>query len=136
MRLVVLGSGTLLPDELHRSPSHWVEHGDLRLLLDCGSGALHAMSRERLWWKGLTHIALTHFHTDHTGDLAAVLFALEHGVRPARAERLTILGPRGLRSRLEGLARAHGPFILEPKFPLDVVELESGAAYAAADGSF
>jgi ribonuclease BN (tRNA processing enzyme) len=136
MRLTVLGSGTLLPDDLRRSPAHWLEFGDVKLLLDCGSGALHALSRDRLWWKGLTHIALTHFHTDHTGDLAALLFALKHGVRPRRTEPLTLLGPSGLRLRLHALAKAHGDFVLDPGFPLEVVELESGAACVAPDRSF
>ena len=81
MRLTILGSGNLLPDDLHRSPSHWVEEGDVRLLLDCGSGCLHGMARERLWWKAVSHIALTHFHADHVGDLSPILFALKHGVR-------------------------------------------------------
>lgn len=133
MRLTVLGSGTLLPDDRHRSPAHWVEVSESRLLLDCGSGALHAMGRERLWWKGISHIALTHFHTDHTGDLAAVLFALDKGIRPPRSEKLTLIGPSGLHERLEGLARAHGRFVLEPSFPLDVVELDPAGAYRASD---
>lgn len=133
MRLTILGSGTLLPDDRHRSPAHWVEVGGSRILLDCGSGALHAMARERLWWKAISHVALTHFHTDHTGDLAAVLFALEKGVRPAREEKLTLLGPVGLRDRLEGLARAHGSFVLEPSFPLDVLELSPDGEHHAPE---
>src|SRR5688500_17296088 len=104
MRVTILGSGTMLPDDLHHSPSHWVEFGDVRLLLDCGSGALHGMARGRLGWRGLSHLLVTHFHTDHVGDLAALLFALRHGVRPARQEPLVLLGPRGLAAHLAALA--------------------------------
>ena len=88
MRLTILGSGTLLPDPLHQSPAHFLEFGDVRLLLDCSSGVLHGMARERLWWRGLSHLLVTHFHTDHVGDLAPILFALEHGVHPQREEPL------------------------------------------------
>jgi ribonuclease BN (tRNA processing enzyme) len=136
MRVTVLGSGTLLPDPRHQSPSHWVEDGDVRLLLDCGSGALHGLARERLWWKGVSHVALTHFHTDHVGDLAPLLFALEHGVRPPRAERLVLLGPAGLEAHLDALAAAHGAYVREPGFPVEVVELASGERWADPGGRF
>src|SRR6478672_6871574 len=101
MRLVVLGSGTLLPDDHHRSPSHWIEEGEVRLLLDCGSGSLHGMGRLRLWWRAISHIAITHFHTDHVSDLPAILFALRHGVRPPREEPLVLIGPHGLEAHLD-----------------------------------
>lgn len=136
MRLTVLGSGTLLPDDHHRSPSHWVEEGDVRLLLDCGSGCLHAMGRERLWWRALSHVAVTHFHTDHVGDLAPILFALRHGVRPPREQPLVLLGPRGLEAQLDALAAAHGRYVREPGFPLEVVELAPGDRWPDPGGRF
>jgi ribonuclease BN (tRNA processing enzyme) len=134
MRLTILGSGTLLPDDHHRSPAHWVEEGELRLLLDCGSGALHGLGRERLWWKAVSHVALTHFHTDHVGDLAPLLFALRHGVRPQREEPLYLLGPHGLAAHLGALAAAHGAYIRDPGFPLVVVELAHGERWADPAG--
>jgi ribonuclease BN (tRNA processing enzyme) len=136
MRLIVLGSGTLLPDDHHHSPSHWVEDGDVRLLLDCGSGTVHALGRERLWWKALSHIAITHFHTDHVGDLAPILFALRHGVRPPRQEPLVILGPAGLADHLDALVRAHGAYVRAPGFPVQVVELATGARWSDPGGRF
>jgi ribonuclease BN (tRNA processing enzyme) len=113
-----------------------VEEGELRLLLDCGSGALHSMARERLWWKGLSHLALTHFHTDHVGDLAPILFALKHGVRPRRDEPLVLLGPTGLDAHLDALSRAHGPYVRDPGFPVEVIELDDGAHWEDPRGRF
>jgi ribonuclease BN (tRNA processing enzyme) len=136
MRLTVLGSGTLLPDSRHHSPSHWVEDGDVRLLLDCGSGVLHGLARERLWWKAVSHIALTHFHTDHVADLAPILFALRYGVRPPRDEPLVIFGPTGLEAHLDALVLAHGAYVRDPGFPLEVVELASGSRWADPGGRF
>lgn len=130
MRVTILGSGTLLPDDRHRSPAHFVAAGELGLLLDCGSGTVHGLARERLSWKGISHVALTHFHTDHVGDLAPLLFAFRHGIRPERREPLSLLGPRGLADHLEALARAHGSYVTQPGFPLDVVELGHGAAWS------
>ena len=137
MRVTIIGSGTLLPDPHHSSASHWVEFGDVRILLDCGSGALHGMARERLSWRGLSHLVITHFHTDHTADLSPILFALRHGTRPPRTdETLTLLGPRGLDAHVDALARAHGSYVRDPGFPVKVVELAGGEQWADPAGRF
>lgn len=129
MRLTVLGSGTLLPDDDRRSAAHFVEHGASRVLLDCGAGTVHGFDRHGVDWRGLTHLAVSHFHTDHVGDVAALLWALKHGMRPPRTEPLTVLGPPGIGRFMEALARAHGDFVLDPGFPVSVVELEREDAW-------
>ena len=121
--VTVLGSGTLLPDHLRHSAAFLVAEGDALLLLDCGSGVLDGLSRSGIPWADLTHIALSHFHTDHIGGLAPLMFALSHGVLPPRSTPLTIVGPPGLRRLLSALAEAYGGYVLEPGFDLSVVEL-------------
>ena len=106
------------------------------MLLDCGSGALHAMGRERLWWKTLSHIVISHFHTDHVGDLATILFALRHGVRPPRSDPLLMLGLRGMEAHLDGLAQAHGDWVRDPGFPVEGVELDGGGLWPDPAGRF
>jgi ribonuclease Z len=143
LRVGIIGSGVLFPDDTRRSSGHWVsaEAGEappgaarFRLLLDCGSGTLHGMARDRLPWRELTHIVLSHFHADHIGDLAPVLWALkgmgsaDRG--PRRTEPLRVVGPVGLRMRMDGLAMAFGDWLLEPGFPLHVHEVEPGATWA------
>lgn len=124
MRLTVLGSGTLIPSEDHRSAAHLVEIGDARLLLDCGFGTVHGFDRHGVAWESITHAALTHFHPDHVADLAPLLFSLKHGSDPPRTDPLTLLGPPGFPRLLEGLRDTLGDFVLDPGFPLEVVELE------------
>ena len=123
--VTILGSGTLLPDDRHRSPAHLVEGSGFGLLWDCGSGVVHGMQRHGVRWRELSHLVISHFHTDHFGDLPALLWALKHGAADQRDHALTILGPRGLRRRLTLLAEVYGPFILDPGFPVEVVELEA-----------
>jgi ribonuclease BN (tRNA processing enzyme) len=127
--LTILGSGILLPDDRRRSASHLVETERARVLLDCGSGALHGMERDGREWRGLTHILVTHFHTDHFGDLAPILWALTHGVPEGREEPLTLLGPPGFERIVHALAAAHGGFVLDPGFPVRVVELAREGAW-------
>ncbi len=137
MKVTVLGSGTLLPDSRRHSASHYVETGTGRILLDCGPGTHHGMSERGVPWTRLTHLFLTHFHTDHTGDLAALLFALTHGPRPPRTEALVLAAPGSWKGRLRALAEAHGPFVLEPGFPLEVLEIPedppAGWCYSGPD---
>jgi ribonuclease BN (tRNA processing enzyme) len=121
--VTVLGSGTVAPSAGRVAPAHWVEAGALRLLLDCGAGSLHRAAALAVPWHAVTHVAITHFHADHWGELPHLLFALRWGIEPARHEPLVVLGPPGLRGRLEHLAGAFGPWVLDPGYPLEVVEL-------------
>lgn len=129
MDLTIVGSGTVVPEGDRVCASYYVEAGSTRLLLDCGPGASHHMARFDVPWARLTHVAITHFHTDHVGGLPILLFALKHGLRPARTEPLHVIGPIGTRGLFERLADAFGAYMLDPGFPLRIQELESGGEY-------
>lgn len=132
--LTVLGSGTLLPDDDRRSSCHHLRAGDFRCLLDCGSGAVHGFDRHGVPWQELDAVAFTHFHTDHIGDLAPLLFALKHGVRPPRTKPFTVLGPPELRRVVDGLAEAFGEYVLDPGFPVHVEERSRTGTWSAEAG--
>lgn len=135
MRVTILGSGTLVPDDRRRSPGHLVDAGEDVVLLDCGSGTVHRMAGFGKPWRRISHLVLTHFHTDHVGDVAALFFALRHAPGPSREAPLRVLGPIGLASFLGGLAEAHGDHVLDPGYPLEVVEISAGNPDVSA-GSF
>ena len=42
------------------------------MLVDCGAGAVFRMAQLGIDWRTITHLALTHFHADHTGQLGAL----------------------------------------------------------------
>jgi ribonuclease BN (tRNA processing enzyme) len=134
MRLTALGTGTIALHAARSCAAYWVEHGDVRLLLDCGPGTTRRLPELALPWPMVTHVALSHFHIDHHGDLPPLLFALRYGILPARAAPLTIVGPVGTQGLLERLAAAHGAWVLAPGFPLQVVELAPGAAAELGSG--
>lgn len=136
MKMWVLGSGTLRPDARRGSPGYWVEIDEERILLDCGSGTLRTLAGLGLRWERVSLVLLSHFHTDHVGELAPLLFALKHGTADARVDRLTLLGPPGLLEHVKALALAHGPFILDPGFPLEIVEIVQGGGWSPPEGSF
>lgn len=134
--VTVLGSGTLIPDDLHRSAGHLVEGRGWSLLLDCGFGVVHGLSRFDVDPRSFTHLALSHYHTDHIGDLAPLLFGYSYAPPAPRTAPLVLLGPPGLESRLDGLRRAHGEFVVSPPFPLDRVELPLEGAWTDPEGRF
>ena len=129
MDLTVLGSGTVAPTGQRTAAAHWLEAGTVRLLLDCGAGMLHRAAQFEVPWAETTHVAITHFHIDHWGELPFFLFALRWGIEPPRAKPLTVLGPTGLQSRLMLLGGAYGDWVTAPEYPLEVVELQPGERF-------
>jgi ribonuclease BN (tRNA processing enzyme) len=108
---------------MRTSPAHWVQASNVNLLMDCGAGTLHRSAAFGIPWHTVTHLALTHLHADHWGELPAFLFALRWGIAPARSAPLILLGPAGLTDRLGHLRRALGDWVLDPGYPLEVIEL-------------
>ena len=127
MRLTVAGSGTAAPEADRVCSGYFVDDGLTRVLLDCGPGVVHHLARFDLPWPDLDHVAVTHFHNDHLGDLPMLLFALRWGVERRRTAPLTLWGPVGLNERLGRLADAFGDHVIDPGFPLAVRELDPGA---------
>lgn len=134
MRLTTLGTGTIALSPTRACAGYLVEAGDVRLLIDCGSGVTRRLAELALPWPAITHVALSHFHVDHHGDLPTLLFAWKYGILPARSAPLTIVGPAGTGDLLARLAAAYGPWVLEPGFPVTVAEIAPGAPLALDDG--
>lgn len=106
LRLTFVGTGTVAPSAHRVQSATLLEFDDVRLLVDCGSGSVHRLAALGLPWQELTHVALTHFHADHSLDLPTLVFAWRYGMEPPRSAGVTLLGPVGIESfvqRLEGL---------------------------------
>src|SRR5260370_7566407 len=94
MELVTVGTGTVAPSASRTSACHWVARGNLKILLDCGAGALHRLAQFGLPWHPVTHGILSPFHPDHWGELPMLVYALKHPTLPPRTGPLVTLGPR------------------------------------------
>jgi ribonuclease BN (tRNA processing enzyme) len=129
MELVTVGTGTVAPSPRRTAACHWVSRGDLRILLDCGAGTLHRLAQFGLPWQDVTHVVLTHFHADHFGELPMLVFALRHAALPPRKEPLVILGPAGTVRLVKALAQGFGPWLLDPGFPLGILDVRHGEPF-------
>ena len=134
MRLTTLGTGTVSLTPERVCAGHHVQAGAVSVLLDCGSGITHRLAQSAIDWRGITHVAFTHFHQDHIGDFATLVFAWKYADRPGRSAPLVVVGPAGMDALLAAMAESAGEWLREPGFPLDIVEVAPGDTIELGDG--
>src|SRR5687767_7927021 len=84
------------------------------------------MAQTGIDWMGITHVALTHFHADHTTDLATLLVAWRYGAIPWRDRPVTLLGPPGTRDAVGRIDAAFGGSFLTLGYSIVVQEMTEG----------
>ena len=89
--LQVLGSGGPIADDGRASSGYivWVD-GKSKFLVDAGGGIFLRFGEAGARFEELEHIAISHFHTDHSTDLVALL---KSGYFSNRSRSLSISGP-------------------------------------------
>lgn len=135
MELVVLGSGTSVPHPRRSSSAHWLAAEGGTMLLDVGASAVHRVAQEGLDWAGLDAVWVSHFHLDHVGGLAPLLFGTKHAPETqARRKPLHIYGPYGTKKLLDAFDRAGDYRLLEQPFPVEVCEVAPRATFEPLAG--
>ncbi len=122
MRVVILGTGTLVPAPERGTPGLVVTAGKDNLLFDSGSGTLYRASRLGLNWREMAHIFYTHYHPDHSLDLVSILFASNYAPPEGRGDDLKIYGPEGLKDLFAAVSKAW-PSVVPKKYNLHLREL-------------
>ena len=125
IKLILLGTGTCVPEADRSSSGYFISYQDQTVLLDCGSGVLRRLTEAKIDYRTIDTICLSHFHPDHTSDLAPFLLALKYTPRFERTQPLTIIGPVGLKKFLQNLTQLYGPWINNPGYPLIIKELKN-----------
>ena len=133
MRLTTIGTGTAAPTAGRVQSAHLIETSNVRLLMDCGSGAVGRMADLGIPWQEITHVAITHFHADHVVDIPTLLYAWRYGQLPPRSRGITIVGPAGTLRMLSSFAGVFGAGLLDLGFPISVHELAPGGRLDIAD---
>lgn len=104
--LQVLGSGGPIADDGRASSGYvvWVD-GRSRVLIDVGGGTFLRFGEAGARFVDLDFVGLSHYHTDHSADFAALL---KSGNFSARKRSLRVAGPEGAQGfpGLEGFLSA------------------------------
>lgn len=135
MRLTVLGSGTSVPHPRRSSSAYWLETKGGTILLDISGPAVHRMAEEGCDWANLDAVWVSHFHLDHVGGLAPLLFGTKYAPQvQKRRKPLTIYGPRGTRKLLRRSDEAGDYKLFEQPFPVEVREISPRTKLDVFDG--
>ena len=104
LHVVICGSGSPLPSAERAGPCTAVIAGGRMFLIDVGPGSTENL---RLWGLpvgSLVGVLLTHFHSDHIGELGEVVFA---SWTSGRAVPLDVYGPAGVDRVVDGFQAAY-----------------------------
>lgn len=129
MKLTILGSGTCVP-YIHRGSSGYVlESESTKLLLDCGSGSTWKLAHAGINYMKIDHILFSHIHPDHTGDLAAFLFATKYAYWSPYGEKrgkpLQIWGGEGFIDFFNNLKGAYKEWIVPEGVQIEEIHPDS-----------
>lgn len=119
MQLTFLGTGSAMPTGTRFQAGLLLE-AERPLLVDCGSGVLHALARTDIGYESVDTLLLTHHHLDHVSDLMALMKARWL----AGETTLTIAGPPGTEDLVHGLLDVHE--YMQDRIDLDIRELTAG----------
>jgi ribonuclease BN (tRNA processing enzyme) len=129
MYVTFLGTGSALPTGERFQTGLLIERDNTAkddsdsgsVLVDCGSGVLHSLSRTDVGYEGISTVLLTHHHLDHVSDLLPLIKARWL----AGEEELTIVGPPETSTLIDDLLSVHE--YMQGKVDLSVRDVESSS---------
>ena len=104
LQVVLCGTGSPLPDPDRAAACTAVIAGGMFVLVDVGPGAWEQLDLANLPLGSLSAVLLTHFHSDHIGDLGE---AITQSWIAGRTQPLPVYGPPGVERVVAGLAEAY-----------------------------
>ncbi len=124
LSVTILGSGTCVPSLKRSSCSVLMRTGEAILLFDTGAGTIRRLLEAGVEIYDVSFVFYSHFHPDHTGELASFLFSNKYPDGNRRKIPLTLTAGRGFIEFFENLKRVYGHWIeLDPDL-LNIIEFD------------
>lgn len=129
MTVTLLGTGTPNPRIERMGPATLVEAGGKRLLFDVGRGTTIRLAQAGVSAASVDVVFLTHLHSDHTVGLPDLWLTGWLPPLGGRSTPMRLIGPRGTRAMMQGLATAYAEDIrmrtVEERLPPRGVEVDA-----------
>lgn len=136
MDIFLLGTGTAIPIKQHSPASLVVIAGGKKLLFDIGPGTLSRMAQAGISYDQIDELLLTHFHPDHTLDLATLLLVFNYAPGASRINPFRITSCTGIEEFLQSMYRLYPDLpplgyelqvhpVFREKFQIDNIKLQS-----------
>lgn len=122
----ILGSGDSFGSGGRFQTCILVDGPGIRFAMDFGTTSLVALRQQGIEPNSIDVILLTHFHGDHCGGVPFLL--MDAMLDAKRTRPLVIAGPRETQLRLHEISEAlfPGMHVMQPKFPLEYIEMPVG----------
>jgi len=125
MKLIILGSGTSVPNPQRASPSIALFIEDRFLLLDIGPGTLRQLAIAELSFEDIDYICISHFHPDHTADLIHFFFATRYPPVLSARKPFSIVASKGFNQFVTLLKQPYGNWLDLPDGLMKIEELHT-----------
>jgi len=107
--MLLLGTGSPIPDPDRAGPATLVRAGGTNLLVDCGRGVLLRAAAAGAGAAQLDAVLLTHLHSDHWTDLGDVITT--QWITTFEPTTLSVVGPARTREVVDGVLASLRPDI-------------------------
>jgi ribonuclease BN (tRNA processing enzyme) len=125
LSVTILGSGTCVPSLKRSSCSVLTRIGDDILLFDTGAGTMRRLLEAGVEIFDVSFIFYSHFHPDHTGELASFLFSNKYPDGSYRKKPLTLVAGKGFLKFYENLRLVYGHWIELDTNLFNIMELDN-----------
>ncbi len=107
MKIIVLGSGTFIPELNRNCSSYLIEIEKEKIIFDFGRGTIDNLLKLKISLYDLKTIFISHMHTDHSSELSSFIsFILNNPDKTKLKKTYFIYGSKGIKNRINKLLKA------------------------------
>lgn len=109
MDVILLGTGTPMPNPNRAGPATLVKAGGCNILIDCGRAVVMRLAAAGVGLPAISAVLITHMHSDHISDLNDVITT--HWIMNPAPAALRLFGPPGIRAVVDATLAMLAPDI-------------------------